>query len=490
MAQRPASANYGEQAPLPEQQRRQLQQQQLGMPSAAPAPQAPPPVAPQPHQAAPTNYVNFSRRFSANKDVATREAAKYGQQASTAAGAAQSALGAAQQKFATGVNTGTVQGPAGGPSTNTGGGAPPPSNAAPVPPQPPPPAPPPAPASQALSGESTRPDASSQALTGESTRPPDGPSMADMLAKAGQQYTGPEGLDDAAAAQAAEKAQQQLGALKDNNGIQALVNESGPSGTQGADKLSASLIGQAGRGDFDALRAKFNPNKDLLDAQANAVKTAAQAKEDSAKNASAWGDAAKAKGASDAQMADVNSKNDATAKAARDAASQERLNTVPVDEANQGNPLAGIDASNPEEFQKRTAEIAAWNAAQKSTTNDTVNNAFEDFNSVMSPVNWATNAAGVRDPGQDYETKNAHGGSGAASGGTNGRNIDWAAAGPQGFWVFRSMTPDDWKTLNSKPRNGANGQGAWIKTKFNQLVAAQKAKSSGSAPAVGTSRSG
>ncbi len=463
--------------------------------SPAQAPRAP---VPKPRAAAGAGgFVNFAQRFGANQDVAKREAAKYGQQATGAVGAAQQSLGAAQQKFTQGVNTGTVQAPGGAPSTNTGAAAPVPQAAAPVAPQQPvaPPAP----------NFPTTPD-DGQALTGESTRTPEssGPTIAEMLAKANQKYTGPAGLEGTEdAAQKAWAAQQQLDLLGSNksagetagSNMATLVNESGPSGSRGADALSGALISSAGRKDFDALRAKFNPNKELLDAQDKATATAKQAKADSETNAKAWGDAATAKGEQQKLQEDIKTKNDAAAKTGRDAARQERASDVPAtpDEAN--DPFYGIDKSDPEDVKQRQEELARFTKAKQSTTNDTINNAFEDFNAYFSPINVGLNAAGVRDPGQDYETKSVHPMEGADSRGqdpsvTNGRNIDWAATGPYGFYVWRNMTPDDWKTLTSKPRNGPNGQGAWVMKKAAMLQEAANAKRAAKAqgPKTGSTR--
>ncbi len=239
---------------------------------------------PPPHQRnqAPTDFVNFSRRFGANKDVAQREAAGYGRQAEHAAGAAQGALKAAQGNFAAGVNTGTV----GAAPNNTGW-----VNTGPV-----------ADLHAGATDYDTPPGPTPAAPSGPRT------TIEEMLAKAGQQYTGPAGLDTVDATKTAQTAQQQLEALKDPNGIQALVSQR-PSGSHGADALSGALIGSAGRQQFDALRAKFNPNKDLLDAQKVAVETAKKAKETSDANAKGWG-------ANAAAAQAVKDENDASAAAA------------------------------------------------------------------------------------------------------------------------------------------------------------------------------
>lgn len=274
-------------------------------PSAA-QPQQPQARQPVNSRGAPTDFVNFSRRFNANADVAKREADKYATQATNAAGKAANSLQAAQTTFANGVNTGSVAPPPGSnaPSaTNTGAAIP----------VLPPVAMPTASTSQALEGESTRPAAQQQALTSESTKPSadaSGYSLADLLAKAGQKYTGPEGLSGDTQKQAigdAYLADQQLNLLgnkynKDTgtSGIQTLVNENPYSGSTGSDALSGALIGAAGRQNFDALRARFNPNKDLIDAQDKAIETAADAKTQSQANADAWGRMTPDGGAADA----------------------------------------------------------------------------------------------------------------------------------------------------------------------------------------------
>ncbi len=145
---------------------------QQGTQNAPQVQMAPPPKAPVDSHGAPTNFTNFARRFAANADVAHREADKYANQATSAAARASASLGAAQTQFANGVNTGSVAPPPGSdaPAATNVGGAIPPSNSG---------------------------DASSiPANTVAPAAPPvtqGGPSIADMLAKAGQSYTGPAG---------------------------------------------------------------------------------------------------------------------------------------------------------------------------------------------------------------------------------------------------------------------------------------------------------
>lgn len=488
-------------------------------PSAQPAQQAQNNAAPPPVDArgAPGTFTNFSRRFNANKDVAEREAGKYAGQATAAVGNAANVLGTAKTNFAAGVNTGSVAPPPAGftPSQPTIAGAPfqTPAktarngalagnalqdalNPAPAATQP---GSSNVPTSNALalSSESTR-GSTSQAVTGDPTQavPPPAPTMADMLAQAGQKYTGPTGLDTAAATTAAQSADQQLNALSSRDpllnqgGVQALVQANGTTGSEGASALSGSLIGAAGRQNFDALRAKFNPNKDLNDAQTAAMKTAADAKLSSDANAKGWG-AAAGQAQSDQDAATAQSAKDAADKKAKTDAMDKAIPTQSYDET-YGNGkggdtdqnrvnymMQGIDSSDPAAVAKRVNEIGAYSAAMGMTTQNQLDQTFADFNSVFSPSSAIAQASGNKDPTQtaaqnQYGFLNAdHPGNqianANASGSTSAMHIPWDKAGPDGFFVWKSMTPNDWQVLNSKPSDGPNGQQAWIKTRGQQL---------------------
>ncbi len=469
----------------PEKRRRREEPEMKSGPTDAisvqAGPQAPLQQQQQQQRAQPTNFTNFARRFNANKDVATREAGKYANQATTAAGKAAGSLQAAQTQFANGVNTGSVAPPPGSnapAATNVGGAAPPPTSAIAATPAALPPAQP--------SGQT------SQALEGESTRPGGGMTMADMLAKAGEQYTGPMGLDTTQAIPDALAAQEQLDLLKDGNGVGTLVNESGQSGTQGADALSGSLIGAAGRQNFDALRAKFNPNKDLNDAQDKAIKTAEEARKKSEENASGWGKAADAKGVSDEQEAAYGAaktkadaeKADAADKANVPLKSYESTYAAGVGgsgdtgENRRAYMMSGVDQKNPAAVKKRQEEIAAYQKASATTMQNDMDSTFNDINSYMSPSVILQQAGGGKDATQSAAQKQYNGGGTASqSGSTDNNVIPWGKVGADGFFVWRSMTPDDWKTINGL--NG-NSQRKWIDDRAQQLrnMAANKPKTS------------
>ncbi len=301
-----------------------------------------------------------------------------------------------------------------------------------------------------------------------------GMSAADMQAKANGAYSGPGGLGDVAgyqgAVDAAKAAQDNLDALKTPGGIQALEQQKNSAGNAGTSGFSAGLVGSAGQKGFQALRSQFNPAADTAKAETDAAPKADQAKMDSAANAADWAKAAGVRMDKDTARQAYAQAEATQKKKDQDEATTKRLAQIPKDPKQVQNFFYGVNMQDPKEMQQRSDEYKAYTAAMATDTNQNINNYFEDFNSVASPVNWVTNAAGVRDPVQDMETRSTHAAEGAASGGTNGRNIDWQSAGPAGFWVWRNMTPDDWKTLNSKPRNGGNGQRAWIQTRLNQLM--------------------
>ncbi len=479
-----------------------------GAPMAVTASVAPTPNGGGDHRAQPTNFTNFSRRFSANADVSKQQAGKYAAQATGAAGKAAASLGAAQQKFANGVNTGSVAPPPGSSApaaTNTGGAVPPADvygagySADGFTP-----AVPPASNSQAVTGESTRPasqptGSTSQALTGESTK--DGAtSIAGMLAKAGESYTGPQGLDTEQASVDANAAQGQLDALKDPNGIQALVNDSGQSGTRGSDALSGALIGSAGRKDFDALRGRFNPNKDINEAQDKAMKQAKEAKEQSEKNAEGWKGAAGEAQAGKDRLDAANTANDARVKSEAEARDkrmppmsyQQQFQGQDTEEHRQAYMMSGVDQKDPQAVVKRQAEIANYYAAQKMTAQQQMDATFGDFNSAMSPTTMIANATGNKDQTQQaakgqYGFLSVDGGGKAAA-----DHIPWDKAGVDGFFVWRQMTPGDWAELSKLPRSSifGNTQAAWIQEKARRLRAAQSPATTTGQSGAGTSRSG
>ncbi len=139
----------------------------------------------------------------------------------------------------------------------------------------------------------------------------------------------------------------------------------------------------------------------------------------------------------------------------------------------------GIDPKDLNAVAKRKDEIAKYTMAQQMTTQEQMDQSFEDFGSAgFSPSIVATNFAGVQDPTQKA-AQSAYGnlsldGAGAkssASGSTTKTHIPWDRAGVDGFWVWRQMTPDQWADLNSKPANGPNGMQSWIQMRSAQLHA-------------------
>lgn len=463
---------------------------------------------------APVGYVNFQNYFGANGQAAKNTANKLAGQATTAAGKASDALNTAKDQFGNAVTAGSVPtAPVQANSTNTGTGAATSSAGAP------------ASNTGASANTSTTPPvgrtytppalpgSNSGALTGESTRPETGGGMtaAQMQANADKTYTGPGGLYDAAGYQQAQNAdnyaQNQLNALGSAGGVQALIQQGNPGGNASTSAFSAGLTGSAGQSQFDKLRAQFSPDKDFQKAQADAGKTAAQAKLDSAKNADDWaamagvqGTAEEKQKAYDQAQADAKKSNaaDAAAKADQRMPDKPFTETYGQDtpETRQAYMMQGVNQNDAAAVAKRQGEIANYTAAMQMTTQEQMQQTFNDINSVMSPSNWFANAAGIQDPtmiaaqkafgGLSFDGQNADGSAkhSTKSGSTSAMHIPWDKAGVDGFFVWRQMTPDDWKTLNAKPENGANGQKAWIAEKARQLREAQydSDRASSSAP--------
>lgn len=510
-----------------------------------------PPMQQQQRAPQPTNFTNFERYFNANKDASQRTAGALQGRAALQAGQAADALRKTQQQFGLDVAAGTIGAAPDLQAVDPGTG---PTEMPTVPSAA---APQSQPVTQpnrsgyqpiddtsmaaingmtmaewqaagrpdasgqkqdALASQSTRPGASNDALTSVSTRPAAGVGLygysdADVAAKAGGSYTGPGGLGDVLGSQdaydTAQRAQGGLNAMGTEGGLQALIQGQNPQGDAGTSKLSAGLVNAAGRGDFDALRARFNPTKDLNDAATAAGATADAARTTSATNAAGWGKVQAAQQAALGKQADANAANDANAKAGRDA-SAAAADATPTPAApkiyeqsygkdtpqnRQAYAMTGVDTSDPKAVAKRQALFDAYQKATSLTTQNQMDQSFNDFNSVMSPVNWATDAAGVRDPAHDSLQKGYGGGLSldkgnqgnvnANTGSTNQDAIPWNKVGMNGFFVYANMSPDDWKTLNSKPQNGPNGQVAWINTRAAQL----RDQKTPTAPSVGTSRS-
>ncbi len=204
----------------------------------------------------PTGFTNFNRVIAANKDVSNREAAAYGQRAQQNAQQARTSLDALRKRFGEGVAAGTLGGPEMGFAQQPADGA-------------------------GLVGESTR------ATMGG------GLNSDQMLANAQAGYTGPAGLAELEGSGdvygSALGAEQNLNALGTEEGLQSLIQQQNQGGNQGTSQLSSALIGNAGRGDFNALRERFNPQTDADTAEKEAQGQAKAAGETSKANAAKWG---------------------------------------------------------------------------------------------------------------------------------------------------------------------------------------------------------
>jgi hypothetical protein len=416
------STNVGQQAPA--------QQPVSGTPVAPAPPAASLPPPPPGQNPAPTNFVNYQRYFNANRDVSQRTAGRLQTEAQQKAIQAQARLQAAQRDFQQKVAAGTLQGP--------GSGA---------------------------------------QLTPEE------------MARAAAGYTGPGGLSEAEgyqqAVEAAQAAGQNLAQLGDDAGVQALLERTGGPGS----KFAASLAGTAGRRGFDALRATFNPAKDGQAADAAAAKQVADATAASSAAAGQWQNAEAAKKQRDEEQA-AQAERDAARAAAQKQAADRRVppksyeqtfakgvgGTGDTEENRQKYMMTGVDMSDPKAVAARQAEIDAYKKAQHLTDQQQLDRTFNDINTVFSPSNWIANALGVKDPTQQYAQKQFNpNGVASQTGSTSNDAIPWDRMGVDGFFVWRSMTPEDWKVLNSKPLNGMQGQRAWIENRAWQLRQAQAA---------------
>lgn len=423
--------------------------------------------------AQPTNFTNFQRYWNANADASQRTADEMGGRAAMKAAQAAQALNKSQEQFGLDVGAGTVQGP----EMGGGGGSLPPDGGG------------------GLVGESTRPT-----LGGDLT-------STQMSEKAAGTYSGPgslgdtKGIDDTYAK--ALGAQQNLNALGTEGGQQALIQQQNAQGNTGTSKFSSGLTNAAGRGDFDKLRAHFNPQGDLDKAVAKSGADADAAKALSAKNASEWAKAAGVKGTQEqekaawdqAQAKAATDKLDAAAKAA-DAVvpskSYEQTYAKGVggsgdtEENRTAYMMSGVDTKNPAAVAARKAQIEAYKKAMHLTDQQQLDRGFNDFNSVMSPSVIVQNAMGQQDATAKY-AQGAFNKNGTASqtGSTSNNAIPWDRMGADGFFVWKSMTPEDWDTLNKLPANGGSGQRNWIGVRAQQLRDAQAASA---APKTGTTR--
>lgn len=354
----------------------------------APPAQAKTPVAPAatnvgtaaPVRQQPTGFTNFSRVQAANRDVSNREAAGYAQRAQQNAEMAAQRRADLAERFGGQVAAGTVGG-----------------------------------------------------VTADGD-----------VGNADKTYSGPGGLGDLEGIEGVYDstlgAQQNLDALGSDAGTSALLQQRNQFNGSGNNALSGALIGSAGRKDFDALRARFHPDADMVSAEKNAAELAAKAKTDSEANAKAWGsekerrDAEKAK--AEQVTTDANAERDAKVKKINDEAAFE----------------------------------AKWAAAQGSNTEDEVNRAFGSFNSIMSPITQVAENTGNRDPIADWGRKTLNpllnkGQAGVNSGSTTGQKIWWQ---PQHKEVYRQMDAGQWAELNSLPPQAQQG---WLEQRRQEIAA-------------------
>ncbi len=430
----------------------------------------PPPAAPQQRAPQPSTFTNFSRVLGANRAVANREAGNYADQARARAEQAAAALRATQQRFSGDVAKGTVNGAQQDARDapiqteidpdlkeaqriwdqqvfNAGqGGASMPRNPRPG-----------GPAVDDGSSQQTR-----TVLGGDL-------SSVEMQAKADSAYSGPgglgdvEGIGDTTAQSLA--AQQNLDALGQDDGVQALIDAQRAGGSEGASKFSASLIGNAGRRGFDALRARFNPHDELEKAQTQAETQAKAAGDTSKKNATEWGELAKTKAVEEKRDAAV-AKARAEGKTEQDAAAAKaKANHIPT---NSHEYFANVDLKDPKAVEARTDEVKRFWEAMKTDAGDMV----RDIINTTSPSQGIAEATGNRNPLGDYFTENFHKDKGAAGGSTHGDKIPWTE---DDFWVFRQMDDAQWTAINKLPHNR---QKEWIEKRNDELRANQKTASS------------
>lgn len=395
----------------------------------------------QPGQAKPATgaggFTNYAQYFNANKDAAGRTSAAIAGQTALKAAQARKALEDQQAKFSQDVAAGTV----GAYDAGTH--------------------------QQLADPNGIEPGTQHEVANTQMST--------DALAAQGQRaYTGPGGLGDeagiAGAYDKANAAQQNLNALGAEGGVQALIQGDNPQGNAGTSRFSAGLVGEAGRGAFDALRAHFNPQQEL-DAAAKASGAQSDAaKALSAKNADEWARQAGVQGTAEANAQALQQQKSQADAAALSAASQKALSTLPP-AGQESNVMAGLTPGTPE-YKQRGAELDAFNAATKTNTGDDA----RDVLNALSPSQGISEAIGNRNPLGDYFTGTYHPGEGSASGSTHGDHIPWgqATSNPtQAFWVYRQMTPAQWQEINSLPHNG---QKEWIAKRLQQIRAKQDGK--------------
>ncbi len=287
--------------------------------------------------------------------------------------------------------------------------------------------------------------------------------------KAAAGYSGPQSLNDTDPTLAGNvgEAASRVNAAKTEDGLAGDIAQtygaSGASGGAGGALNSFLLSGSAGgAGAMDDLQKQYGHLGDEYGkAESDSAKAAEKAAADTSANATKWGDVASQKRAEADKQAQLKAGIP---------------KPVPKTQAESSNMMWGVDPKNLKDVAARKDEIAKYTMAMQMTTQEQMDQSFEDFNSVMSPTVIAQNWAGKQDMTQKA-AQDAYGGlsldgkdaKSSASGSTTKTHIPWDRFGAQGFWVWRQMTPDQWADLNSKPANGPNGMQAWIATRADQL---------------------
>lgn len=378
--------------------------------SAATAAQAP--VRQQP-----TTFTNFSRVQAANADVSKREAGMYGRRAEENALRAKNQRDALVERFGGEVQKGTVANPGG--------------------------------------------------MTADA--PLTAAQEAAMNTNAEGMYEGPGGLGDVEGAEGVYAstlgAEQNLDALGSDAGVSALIQQRNQFNSEGNNALSGSLIGSAGRKDFDALRARFNPEADLMKAETDAAGAADKARTDSDANAKSWGSMRDTRAAA----AEAQRLKDAEGEAP--SAAQDALASLPISQLN--NPMAGVDKRDPVAVAKAKADFEQFRMAVQKDAGDefrTAMHAASPLTNLVGDVlksDWVTPIEGVGNQvGQmvhgSEATKKANGG-----GVYTGQHIPWQF---ETDWpVYRSMTSADWARLRGM---NTHAQKRWIAQRRDDIYAA------------------
>ena len=395
----------------------------------APPPAAksvPPPVATNTGSAAqapirqqPTTFTNFSRVQAANADVSKREAGLYGRRAEDNAQKAKAQRDALTERFSSGVQSGSVAG---------------------------------------LGG-----------MTAET--PMTAAQEAAMNTNAEGMYEGPGGLGDVEGAEGVYAstlgAEQNLDALGSDAGVSALIQQQNQFNSSGNNALSGSLIGGAGRKDFDALRARFNPEADLMKAETDAAGVADRARTDSEANAKSWGSMRDTRAA----MTAAQKLKDDEARANEATAKQEALSKIPISKLN--DPMAGIDKADPIAVAKAKADFEQFRMAIQKDAGDefrTAMHAMSPLTNIVGDVaksDWVTPIEGMGNQiGQAVHGSEAA--KKANGGGTyTGQHIPWQF---ETDWpVYRSMSQTDWAALRGM---NTHAQKRWIAKRRDDIYAA------------------